>query len=216
LEAAPEAPGPLPGGSVPGALVPLDVPFPTLPLAAPEELLPVFPEGELPMPEELPIPELPEGELPMPEELPIPELLTSTPSALAVLSSMRPVAGRLLDFWNSRNACWVFGPRTPSSGPGSIPLLFRADWTSFTLSFDMRELVARRVGVLLWSFWVCISPLDEDGSLDFCEPAPVCDQACGVRTNTAPLNTRLDKTVDFFISRSFRSLKSDNKEEQWQ
>ena len=71
-----------------------------LPLDAPEELLPVAPEDELPIPDELPLsdvdelPTLEEGD----DELPMPELDTSTPSALAVLSSIRPVACRLFDF----------------------------------------------------------------------------------------------------------------------
>ena len=90
---APEAPGPLPGGSVPVELVP-DGLLAELPLDAPEELPPVAPEDELPIPDELPMPE--DDELSMLEE---DELLeTSTPRALAVLSSIRPVACRLLDF----------------------------------------------------------------------------------------------------------------------
>jgi hypothetical protein len=102
----PEAPGPLPGGSVPVELAP-DGLLAELPLDAPEELLPVAPEDELPIPDELPLseddelPTLDDGddELPMPEdELPMLELETSTPRALAVLSSIRPVACRLLDF----------------------------------------------------------------------------------------------------------------------
>jgi len=142
-------------------LVPALDPLPTLlldPLLEGEALLPdkepplpAAPDEELPIPDdELPVPG--DDELPMPEdeELPAPELATSTPSALAVLSSMRPVACRLLDFWNSRIACCVFGPRTPSSGPGSIPLLLSADWTSLTLSFDMRPLAeARRLDPIL-------------------------------------------------------------------
>jgi hypothetical protein len=64
---------------------------PRLPLEAP---LP----DELPLPEELPIPEEPEEPLLLEEPMPDDELATSMPSALAVFSSMRPVAVRLLDF----------------------------------------------------------------------------------------------------------------------
>jgi len=69
----------------------------------------------------------------------------------------------------------------------------------------------------LRSRWVCTSLLEPvplvprlppDGSADFSdpdgdEPAPlVCDHACGAMTSTAPVNTRLDKTVEcvFFMS----------------
>jgi hypothetical protein len=166
-----------------------------------EPRLPVLPLGvELPAPEEeLPIPEdepledppaeppeepAPEDdlELPIPEdevpdEPPMPELATSTPNALAVFSSMRPVACKLFDFWNSRIACWVFGPRTPSSGPGSIPLLFSADWTSFTLSLDSRwPADARRLEAAppVLSLLLCISVLEPLEPLLALEPlAPV-------------------------------------------
>lgn len=67
-----------------------------LPLDAPEELPPVAPEDEPPIPDELPMPE--DDELSMLEEDELPVLETSTPRALAVLSSIRPVACRLLDF----------------------------------------------------------------------------------------------------------------------
>jgi hypothetical protein len=163
-----------------------------------EPRLPVLPLGvELPAPEEeLPIPEdepledppaeppeepAPEDdlELPIPEdevpdEPPMPELATSTPNALAVFSSMRPVACKLFDFWNSRIACWVFGPRTPSSGPGSIPLLFSADWTSFTLSFDSRPADARRLEAAppVLSLLLCISVLEPLEPLLALEPVP--------------------------------------------
>ena len=71
------------------------------------ELLPLEAPGlelfELPMPDdpllleplELPMPDDEDPEVP---EDPMPELATSTPSALAVLSSRRPVTWRLLDF----------------------------------------------------------------------------------------------------------------------
>jgi hypothetical protein len=203
---------------------------PRLPL---EEPLP----DELPVPEELPIPEEPEEELPAPDEpllleepMPDDELATSTPSALAVFSSMRPVAVRLLDFWNSRKAPCVFGPITPSSGPGSMPLLFKAAWTCFTFSFDMLPALALRALpslprslCMLLPRSVCMLPDDDprwlllpgaDGSLDFWDslplfedPAPleppVCVHACGAITNTAPLSTRLDKTCVFFMFSPF-------------
>jgi hypothetical protein len=98
------------------------------------------PDDELPMPEDVP-----EDEEPMP-------VPASTPRALTVLSSSRPVAERLLDFWNSRRACCVLGPSTPSSGPGSMPLLFRAACTALTFSFDMLEPDARLLEVEVSSF----------------------------------------------------------------
>lgn len=63
-------------------LEPLPVPTP----------LESFEEPRLPLDEPLPIPEEPDDE---PEEE---ELATSIPRALAVFSSMRPVACRLFDF----------------------------------------------------------------------------------------------------------------------
>jgi hypothetical protein len=179
LDAAPEL---LPVPKLLESLLEDEPRLPVLPLGVE---LPA-PEEELPIPEDEPLEDSPAGEedleLPMPEdelpdEPPMPELATSTPNALAVFSSMRPVACKLLDFWNSRIACWVFGPRTPSSGPGSIPLLFSADWTSFTLSLDSRWAVdARRLeavppvlSLLLW-----ISVLELPGPLLALDPlAPV-------------------------------------------
>jgi|GEM_PF-7013019 hypothetical protein len=79
-----------------------ELPAPLLPLAPLEESLPdgedALPLRPLDEPDELPAPdEEPEDELPTPDdELPMPEL--STPRALAVLSSRRPVTVRLLDF----------------------------------------------------------------------------------------------------------------------
>lgn len=67
----------------------------------------VLPEPELeldPLPAPMPLESFEEPRLPVEDpddELPMPddeELATSTPSALAVFSSMRPVAWRLFDF----------------------------------------------------------------------------------------------------------------------
>ena len=102
----------------------------------PEPLAPEDPIPELLPDEEPDEPLIPDDELPLDDPVPEDEA-TSTPKALAVLLSIRPVACRLLDFWNSRSALCVFGPMTPSSGPGSIPLLFKAACTCFTFSFDL-------------------------------------------------------------------------------
>lgn len=105
-----------------------------------------LPVGESPAPNELPDEDpleddlsldglRPDEEAPLPDELfsleeapldddPLPE--ASTPNALAVLSSSRPVACIPLSFWKARRACCVFGPMTPSAGPGSCPLFFSA------------------------------------------------------------------------------------------
>ena len=126
----------------PEELEPLPVPTPLESFEVPrDEPLPepVAPEDPIPelLPDEEPDePLIPDDELPLEDPVPADEA-TSTPKALAVLLSMRPVACKLLDFWNSRSALWVFGPMTPSSGPGSMPLLFNAAWTCFTFSFDM-------------------------------------------------------------------------------
>jgi hypothetical protein len=80
------------------------------------------PDEEAPLPDEL-LSLLDEAPL---EEEPFPLPAASTPSALAVLSSSRPVACIPLSFWKARRACCVFGPITPSAGPGSWPLLFSA------------------------------------------------------------------------------------------
>jgi hypothetical protein len=79
---------------------------------------------EDPLEDDLSVDELrPEEEAPLEDE-PLPE--ASTPNALAVLSSSRPVACIPLSFWKARRACCVFGPMTPSAGPGSCPLFFSA------------------------------------------------------------------------------------------
>jgi hypothetical protein len=80
------------------------------------------PDEEAPLPDEL-LSVLEEAPL---EDEPFPLPAASTPSALAVLSSSRPVACIPLSFWKARRACCVFGPITPSAGPGSCPLLFSA------------------------------------------------------------------------------------------
>ena len=83
------------------ALPLLDVPVLELFWEAPELPLPI-PASEGPLPVALSLPDLlrpellPEGELELP--MPLPEPATSTPRALAVLSSRRPVTDRLLDF----------------------------------------------------------------------------------------------------------------------
>jgi hypothetical protein len=206
-------------------------------LEDPEELEPLpvprlLESLEVPRDEPLPEPVAPEEPMPelLPDEDPVPEdEATSTPRALAVLLSRRPVACRLLDFWNSRSALCVFGPMTPSSGPGSMPLLFNAAWTSLTFSFDMLWPALRPPvpSLPVWPRSVFMSLDDEpelprwlllpaaDGSLDFCDslplradPAPLeppaCAHACGAITNTAPLSMRLDNTVAcvFFMSPS--------------
>jgi hypothetical protein len=88
----------------PGALEG-DLPAPLFPVSAePEDEPPVaLPLPELPMPEPDPDADEPAElgeELPMPDEepMPPPALLMFTPRALAVLSSMRPVTDKLLDF----------------------------------------------------------------------------------------------------------------------
>ena len=80
------------------------------------------PDEEAPLPDEL-LSILEEAPL---EEEPFPLPAAYTPSALAVLSSSRPVACIPLSFWKARRACCVFGPITPSTGPGSCPLSFSA------------------------------------------------------------------------------------------
>ena len=80
------------------------------------------PDEEAPLPDEL-LSILEEAPL---EEEPFPLPAASTPSALAVLSSSRPVACIPLSFWKARRACCVLGPITPSTGPGSCPLSFSA------------------------------------------------------------------------------------------
>ena len=107
----------------PAELEPLPVPTLLESLELPrEEPLPepVAPEEPIPelLPEEEPDePFIPDDDEPLDDPIPelddpIPELddpvpedeATSTPRALAVLLSIRPVACRLLDFWNSRSA----------------------------------------------------------------------------------------------------------------
>ena len=49
---------------------------------------------------------------------------------------IRPVWGRFSFFWKSRTACSVLGPMTPSTGPGFMPLPWRACWTLLTWSWE--------------------------------------------------------------------------------
>ena len=184
LDAAPEL---LPVSKLLESLLEDEPRLPVLPLGvelpAPEDELPIPEDGPLEdppaEPPEEPAPEedleLPIPEDEVPDEPPMPELATSTPNALAVFSSMRPVACKLLDFWNSRIACWVFGPRTPSSGPGSIPLPLSADWTSFTLSLDSRwPADARRLEAdpPVLSLLLCMSVLEPLLALEPLAPVP--------------------------------------------
>jgi hypothetical protein len=86
----------------------------------PPEVEPLMPVEDLPAEEE-PIPDAPPAELDAPDML--------TPRALAVSLFTLPVAWRFFAFWKSLNACCVFGPITPSIGPGSCPWLLSASCT---------------------------------------------------------------------------------------
>lgn len=52
-----------------------------------------------------------------------------TPSAERVCWSSWPEPEMPCACWKLCNAAWVFGPILPSTGPGSLPLSFRACWT---------------------------------------------------------------------------------------
>jgi hypothetical protein len=90
--------------------------------------------------------ELEELDLP---ELDAPAVELPTPSSCAVWESSLPVTFRFFDCWNDLSASCVFWPMTPSIGPGSNPLSFKASWTCFTLPCPDIWLPLRRCIMLL-------------------------------------------------------------------
>lgn len=74
-----------------------------------------------------------------PEVEPLPPC---TPSAESVCESSWPLAWMPCACWKLVRACWVFGPRMPSAGPGSCPFCCRACWACFTFSSLLAEALA--------------------------------------------------------------------------